>query len=53
MSPMSSWGDILTEQLGGDILMDQQHALHEGVDIEGNRWQSWVAMNTFLGLLLM
>src|SRR5215467_4947388 len=25
MSPLSSWGDILTEQLGGDILMDQQH----------------------------
>jgi hypothetical protein len=21
---MSSWGDILTEQLGDDILMDQQ-----------------------------
>src|SRR5713226_5811660 len=25
MSPMSSWGDILTEQLGGDISIDQQH----------------------------
>jgi hypothetical protein len=24
MSPMSSWGDILTEQLRDDILMDQQ-----------------------------
>src|SRR6266481_10091557 len=24
MSPMSSWGDILTEQLGGDISIDQQ-----------------------------
>src|SRR3972149_11888479 len=24
---MSSWGDILPEQLGGDILMDQQHPL--------------------------
>jgi MFS family permease len=28
-------------------------ALQEGVDIPENRWQSWVAMNTFLGLLLM
>src|SRR5713226_6608097 len=27
MSPMSPWGDILTEQLRGDILMDQQHAM--------------------------
>src|SRR5687768_14032751 len=26
MSPMSSWGDILMEQLGGDILIDQQQA---------------------------
>src|SRR5438552_13313868 len=25
MSPMSPWGDILTEQLRGDILIDQQH----------------------------
>ena len=24
---MSSWGDILTEQLGDDILMDQQQPL--------------------------
>jgi hypothetical protein len=27
MSPMSSWGDILTEQLGGDILIEQQQTL--------------------------
>src|SRR6266481_4624890 len=26
MSPMSSWGDILTEQLGGDISIDQQQS---------------------------
>src|SRR5437867_11319979 len=31
MSPMSSWGDILTEQLRGDILMDQQQARAEGL----------------------
>src|SRR5713101_474109 len=28
MSPMSPWGDILTEQLRGDILIDQQHCPH-------------------------
>jgi hypothetical protein len=27
MSPMSSWGDILTEQLRGDIFIEQQQAL--------------------------
>src|SRR4030066_209734 len=29
---MSSWGDILTEQLGGDILMDQQHFAQSFLD---------------------
>src|SRR5437879_7684393 len=27
MSPMSPWGDILTEQLRGDILIDQQQEI--------------------------
>src|SRR6266849_59814 len=32
MSPMSPWGDILTEQLRGDILMDQQHRVRRPID---------------------
>jgi len=28
-------------------------ARKEGIDKAGLRWQSWFAMNTFLGLLLM
>ena len=29
---MSPWGDILTEQLGGDILMEQQQRVDRPLD---------------------
>src|SRR5256886_10186182 len=37
MSPMSPWGDILTEQLGGDILIDQQHRRHSSLTPSADR----------------
>src|SRR6266849_6609463 len=39
MSPMSSWGDILTEQLGGDILMDQQQIPERSLTMTLSRGQ--------------
>src|SRR5215467_5151856 len=32
MSPLSPWGDILTEQLWGDIFIDQQHPYDRVLD---------------------
>src|SRR5712692_7705541 len=47
MSPMSPWGDILTEQLRGDILIDQQQLRACALTAPRSSAQSAPTMNLY------